>query len=85
MYFIHITLAEAFESWVSSKQDEYKDIFKEEKKEAMREVTKAKNEMWDRTYSRINCKLGFKGLREVWLILKNMRKQTRYKTKKISL
>lgn len=51
----------AYERWLHSKQDEYRDTYKEKKKKATRKFTKAKKEMWDHTYSRIKCEMEFKG------------------------
>jgi iron uptake system EfeUOB component EfeO/EfeM len=69
--------------WLSSKQDVRKEIYKEKKKITEKAVMKATNGMWDKTCSKINCKLGFKRSREAWAILKREgeRQRTSHKTK----
>jgi hypothetical protein len=64
----HKIKKEAFDKWLSSKQDIHKQIYKE--KNAAKSVIKAKNEMWDKTYSKINSELGFKRSGEARTLLK---------------
>jgi hypothetical protein len=44
----------------------HKEICKETKETATKVFIKTKNEMWDETCSKLNCKLGFKRSREAW-------------------
>jgi hypothetical protein len=71
---------EAFDKWLSSKQEVHKEIYKKKKKIAAKAVRKAKNKMWNKAYSKISCELGFKRSREAWTILKEIRQQTGHKT-----
>jgi hypothetical protein len=55
---------EAFDKWLSSKQDLHKSVYKGKKTIVVVALIKAETETWDTTCLKVNCELEFKRSRK---------------------